>query len=86
MKKIIFLFCFCISFICAKQIYIVHGYASDENYGFLPSTAKNLKAKNHEVLLLSFPNASLPKLDEWLKTMKENFTKLDENTFLSRIL
>lgn len=81
MKKIIFLLCFCISFICAKQIYIVHGYASDENYGFLPSTAKNLKAKNHEVLLLSFPNASSPKLDEWLKTMKENFTKLDENTF-----
>ncbi|MEE6530744.1 serine hydrolase family protein, partial [Campylobacter coli] len=38
------------SFVFAKQIYIVHGYGSDENYGFLPSVAKNLKAKNHEVL------------------------------------
>ncbi|EAM0196211.1 serine hydrolase family protein [Campylobacter coli] len=64
MKKIIFLLCLCISFVFAKQIYIVHGYDSDENYGFLPSVAKNLKAKNHEVLLLSFPNAFSPKLDE----------------------
>ncbi len=53
----------------------------DENYGFLPSVAKNLKAKNHEVLLLSFPNAFSPKLDEWMQTMSQNFTKLDENTF-----
>ncbi|EAC2164681.1 serine hydrolase family protein [Campylobacter coli] len=84
MKKIIFLLCLCISFVFAKQIYIVHGYGSDENYGFLPSVAKNLKAKNHEVLLLSFPNAFSPKLDEWMQTMSQNFTKLDENTFFIR--
>ncbi len=70
-EKIIFLLCLCISFVFAKQIYIVHGYGSDENYGFLPSVAKNLKAKNHEVLLLSFPNAFSPKLDEWMQTMSQ---------------
>lgn len=92
MKKIIFLLCLCISFVFALALFLLSKFiscmamAAMRITDFLPSVAKNLKAKNHEVLLLSFPNAFSPKLDEWMQTMSQNFTKLDENTFLSRIL
>lgn len=83
MQKIIILLFFCISMVVAqnKQIYIIHGYNSDSQYGWIPNVAKTLRADNNEVVVPNFPNANAPKLEEWLDTMRVIFTKLDANTY-----
>ncbi|EAI3889978.1 TPA: serine hydrolase family protein [Campylobacter jejuni] len=83
MKKILFFLSFCVTLLLAegKHVYIVHGYGSDANYGWLPYTADTLRSLNNQVILPSFPNPNTPKLKEWLEFMRMHFTKLDENTY-----
>ncbi|AXL46591.1 serine hydrolase family protein [Campylobacter jejuni] len=79
MKKILFFLSFCVTLLLAegKHVYIVHGYGSDANYGWLPYTADTLRSLNNQVILPSFPNPNTPKLKEWLEFMRMHFTKLD---------
>ncbi|MFQ6342404.1 RBBP9/YdeN family alpha/beta hydrolase [Campylobacter sp. VTCC 70190] len=83
MRKVFVLLCFCVSLVLAQsgRVYIVHGYGSDANYGWLPSTANTLKSFDYQVILPSLPNSNAPKLKEWLEFMKEHFVKLDKNTY-----
>ncbi|PZT48786.1 esterase [Helicobacter valdiviensis] len=82
MKKWIVLLFFCAGLFAKDlQIYIVHGYGSTSDYGWLPSIAQELQEDKNSVWVPNLPKPFEPKLQEWLLSMQENFTKLDNKTY-----
>jgi len=64
-----------------KKIYLVHCWEGSCEDGWYPWLDKKLKGNNIEFIRLNMPNTSHPTIKEWVKTLDDKVSKLDENTY-----
>ena len=60
-----------------KRVFIVHGWDFNPIMNWYLWLANELKKKGFEVHVLTMPNTSEPKIDEWVSHLKKVVGKLD---------
>ena len=64
-----------------KRAYIIHGWGADPNCNWQPWLKKELEKNNFKVEVPAMPNTDEPKIESWVKKLKEIVGKADEETY-----
>ncbi len=64
-----------------KRVFIVHGWDGNPKGDWLPWLKKELEEKGFKVKVPTMPNASKPKIEEWISHLKKVVGKLDQETY-----
>ncbi|WP_031542759.1 RBBP9/YdeN family alpha/beta hydrolase [Mesoplasma photuris] len=56
---------------------LIHGFMSNETNAWYPWFKKTIEARGDDVTVFSMPNASRPKVNEWIDFMKKNINWID---------
>jgi len=65
-----------------KRAVIVHGWEGNPGEGWQLWLQQELEKRDFKVMAPQMPHAALPKLDEWLMTLRDLIGEPDENLYL----
>ena len=65
-----------------KRAYMIHGWGGSSKEGWFPSVKKKLEGKGINVIAFEMPDTENPKIDEWIKFLRENIKDINKETVL----
>ena len=65
-----------------KQVYLIHGWGGNPKESWFPWLKKELKKRKIKVIIPKMPNTNHPKIEEWIKKIREIIKKPSKNTIL----
>lgn len=64
-----------------KKIYLIHCWDGTSNDGWYPWIERKLKKYNVEVVKFNMPNTDAPRIEEWVNTLDNKVTELNNNIY-----
>lgn len=64
-----------------KRVFIVHGWGGHPQEGWFPWLKSELEKKGFLVTVPAMPNASVPRIEEWVPALAAAVGKIDANTY-----